>query len=174
MSDGWSWEGKENLYKQYSCSGEMAAITYTYDEFLDHFRAMVHVLKYDTARLDYSNYDKFFQIGDDKSFEVNVLRILDYFTQLDYSDEEKHYKGPRLMLVLDYIHEHLTYFDKQKFAVIGAKDGPSLIAEPLLHALYEYFCGDKLPRKNITPAQIVVKAKEFKAKDEENEKTPPL
>jgi len=150
----------------------MKAETYKYDEFLNHFQAMLYVREYETAHLDYSSLEKAFYVNGDYSTEANLFRIIDYFTQLGYTEEERIYKASRLMILLMYLSKHFNYFDKQRFVVIGAKDGPSLVSEPLLRALHEHFCGAKLPN-NINPDKIVERAQEFKAKYEENEKTPP-
>lgn len=141
---------------------------YPYDEFLDHFRAMQHVLKYETVHTDYSDLGRAVEVGDDHSLEMNMGRILDYFAQLQYPEEKRMYQGPRLAMILTYLVEHFPYFDQERLVVIGADDSPSLVKGPLLQALHEHFAKPGLPNET-TPEAMVARARELEKQDDQED-----
>ena len=138
---------------------------YSFEDFLDHFRAMKHVLKYDRVHTDYNDLNYVIEVGDDHSMEMNMGRVLDYFGQLGYSDGVKEYQAPRLLMILMYLAEHLLFFSQEGFAGMGFPGGPSEVSPSLLRALHEHFAKPGLPRET-TPQAIVERARRIEADEE--------
>jgi len=138
---------------------------YPFEDFLDHFRAMKHVLKYERVHTDYGNLDDAVDVGDDHSVEMNMGRILDYFAQLGYAEDVKAYQAPRLAQILLYLVEHLEFFSQEGLAETGPPGGPSEVQLCLLRALHEHFAKPGLPH-DTTPQAIAERARRIEGEDE--------
>ena len=147
-------------------------IKYPYSQFLNHFNALQYVLKYEIIRTDYDSFNENnkIEVGNDHSIEFNIGRIMDYMTQLEYNIEEIMFKSNKLIQIAQYISLNAEYFNRKGFYIFGKKDGPSLVAEPLLHALYNHFVVPgflKYPK----PKKIIKEAKKYKEKDSDEHNT---
>jgi len=113
----------------------MDSTEYTFDEFRNHFNAMRFVRDYEVV----SRESEQVRIGDEKCFELNCLRIMDYMSQIYTDREEQIEKGKLLALILSYLAEHAERFDIDELAVLDSKGEKGLISEPLLRAVHHIF-----------------------------------
>jgi len=107
-------------------------VPYPYEEFEAHFKAFDIVRQYEYI----DGKDKIVHIGNDRSFEANMLRVLDYMCQHNSKDVAKQ-KTVAFCQIVHYLSEHISEFDTGKYAVTGkANEGRSLVAEHLLRAVH--------------------------------------
>lgn len=108
------------------------ACEYPFDEFAQHFEAVEIVRNYEYVNRQGASIF----IGEDRSYESNVIRVFDYFQQL-YEKEVAQEKASAFMQIVGFLAEHLGEFDTETFAVRGeANEGLSLVSEPLLRAVH--------------------------------------
>lgn len=73
------------------------------------------------------------------SFEGNVIRVHEYMQSVVADPDEARWKMGRFMLIMQYIAENITEFDKGDFAVNGSPQVGALVGQHLLQAVHEVF-----------------------------------
>jgi len=96
--------------------------------------------------------------SDEPSIEANIGKIMDYFKQLECTEELIHSRGPLLVMVFNVIIENIEFFDREHFVVLGSQNGPPLVKTSLFQAFHEHFSQPGF-FKEITLQQIVCRAK---------------
>lgn len=114
---------------------------YTFEEFHDHFHAMTVVRDYQHVGMG----DEEVEIGDDRSFEHNVLRVMDYMRQLYSNKDEGREKGTLLILMMGYIAQHIGDFDQTHHLFkMSNPEEPAMVSEHLLRAVHHFYTSKTL------------------------------
>jgi hypothetical protein len=112
---------------------------YTLNEFLGHFRALPTVRRYQHISRSFPGGLEQVEIGDDRSFEMTALRVMDYFHQVYSDGEEAMDKAGVFMLIVAHLANHRASYDSERFAVFTDTDQASMISVPLLRAVHHHF-----------------------------------
>lgn len=142
---------------------------YTVDEFLDHMRALNIVREYQhvTRRLDGGAEE--IEIGNDRSFEANFLRVRDYFSQIYADQEEGRNKSVVFMLILTHIAKYRDSYDSENFAVFSDKDDqPSMVSLALFRAAHFHFTKSHyrdIPSEDLLVDMIKNTAREYEKEE---------
>jgi hypothetical protein len=129
--------------------------TYTVDEFLDHFRALPIVRKYEHISRPLGSAEQV-EVRDDQCFEINALRIMDYFSQIYPQEEEAREKSVLFILMLSHLAKHRESYDSERFAVFTDTDEASMISVSLLRAIHHHFTSR--PWRQLPPEEEIVAA----------------
>jgi hypothetical protein len=124
-------------------------LEYTFDEFAQHFEAQLIVRDYQFVTRE----DGEVEIGDDRSFEMNVIRTWDYFKQI-YPNDIAMEKGSLFMVMLSHIGKNMDRYDTGTLAVRGSE--LSMVSERFLRAVHYYFT--TRPLSDIKDDESAVKA----------------
>jgi hypothetical protein len=128
--------------------------SYSLEEFLDHFRALLIVRNYEHISVGFENGPDQVEVGNDRCFELSALRVMDYFHQIYPDTEEAREKSILFILMLSHLAQHRESYDSEKFAVYADTDQPSMISVALLRSVHHHFTSR--PYRELPPDEALV------------------
>ena len=121
---------------------------YTLDEFKNHYAAMAVVGKYKEVVFEHDSDKPPLIVGEEKGFEAQVLRIMDYRGQIYQDRDERIYKAVRLHSALNYVSSHIKAFEKSGLAYVeNDPNKPSWVSSSVVCAVYKVFCCPRPPTR---------------------------
>jgi hypothetical protein len=130
---------------------------YTYEEFERHFADYSVVRQYRHV----ARQGEQVEVGDSKSFEVTVLRVMDYMRQIYPNEEEAQQKTNMFILIQMYLAEHAQEFDQGDLAVLGSEEG--LASRHLLRAVHHLYTSRPLSKfkRGPSPKEVIALATKY-------------
>jgi len=135
----------------------MSNHTYTFEEFKRHFADYGMVRKYEHV----ARAGEQVEVGDSQDFEITVLRVMDYMTQIYSDEEEAHHKASMFILIQMYLAEHAQDFDQGALAVVGSEQG--LVSHHLLRAVHHLYTSRPLSKigRGPSPKEVIRLAQKY-------------
>ncbi len=135
--------------------------TYPFDEFCTHVDELQHG--------DYFSRDR----DDDDSdvepcFEKSTIVVMEYMHERFTDEREAFFKGSRYVMILSFLSNHLSDFDRSDYAVYGSPKVGALTSAHLLKAVH-YFCTSPewiFENKKPTPEEVMTLADSFRGTDD--------
>jgi hypothetical protein len=141
---------------------------YTVEEFFDHVRALPIVRKYEHISRPFGNAQHV-EVGDDQSFEIHALRVMDYFSQVYANADETREKSVLFVVMMTHIAKYKDAYDSEKFAVFSDDmNEASMLSVHLLRAVHHHFTSaplGKLPKEDALVEAIKITARKIAEED---------
>jgi len=145
----------------------MKTFEYPLEEFCSHVHAMMVVGKYEEAFIDYDHPPV--PVGDSRTWEAQMFRIVDYLSQIIEDRQEQIYKAVRLQQSLSYVSEHKDFFVREGLMILSeSPDEPAAVRASLFQAVHAVFCQPD-PPLDVDPAEIAAAAKKIEAEYDDEE-----
>lgn len=144
------------MQKEQSSAGRKE---YTFDEFVQHFRALSVVRKYEHIGHPFGSPHQV-EIGDDSSFEANAFRVMDYFHQIYPDTEEAREKSVLFLVMVTHLAKFHDSYDSEKFSVSDDTEQVALVSSPLLRAVHHHFTRCRLSELPREEEQLVESIKD--------------
>ncbi len=129
---------------------------YPFEQFLNHFRAMITVRQYREVLTDYDNLRDPLYIGEAREWEAQLLRILDYMAQDVPDRPERLRKTITFLTIVHYIADNRDKFKEAGLALPGEGERPASIAKSVLQAVHSFFSAPEPPETWEVDAQNVI------------------
>ena len=130
-----------------------APFRYSYEEFMDHVRAMKTVQEWEHTL-------RFGHLGRDQTSRANSARVLEYFADTYHDRKEALHKAELFLSIYDYIGRNANCFGRKGLAE-DLGNGLFSVDPALLRSVHFAFTLPQRPEK-ISPKSILNLARAFK------------